>query len=269
MAAGSRDRGGRMTAVAAAPSAPPVVDFLVRAARAFTPGSWVFVGFHWPVLAGQLAAELSPQRPPVQCFEAGAATIGAGRQIPTSTTDYPAYADALGWTGSTTDALLGLARRFDRVVLDAGTVDMAGRVNSSFVGDRARPRVRLPGGGGSADIAAAARDLVWLHGGADPQRLQRRVEHVTAAPAPEAIVRLHTRWGVVRLGAQPSVESLVDGPGTGGFLARMGELGVAVDGYAAAEAVPEDQRRQARDLLDRAAERGYEVAVRARYEENR
>lgn len=252
-----------------APTAPTVVDFLVRAARAFTPGAWVFVGFHWPVLAGQLAAELNPESPPVQCFEAGAATVGAGRQVPTSTTDYPAYGDALGWTGGSTDALFGLGRRFDRVVLDAGTVDVAGRVNSSFVGERTRPRVRLPGGGGSADIAAAARDLVWLHGGADPQRLQHRVEHVTAAPSPSAVVRLYTRWGVVRLGAAPSLESLIDGPGGGAFLARMSELGVAVDSYAAADAVTEGERRQARDLLERAAERGYEVAVRARQEESR
>lgn len=249
--------------------APAATGFLVRAARAFPSGAWVFVGFHWPVLAGQLAAELHPEHPPVQCFEAGAATAAAGRQVPTSTTDYPAYGNAIVWTGSTADALLGLGRRFHRVVLDAGTVDTTGRVNSSFLGGRARPRVRLPGGGGSADIAAAARDLIWLHGGTDLQRLQRRVEHVTAAPAPGATVRLHTRWGVLELGPAPSVESLVDGPGTDRFLDRMAELGVAVNGAAVAEPCSDEEQRQARDLLHRAAERGYEVAVRARQEDHR
>jgi len=54
------------------------VDFLVRAAREFRRGGWVFTGFHWPVLAGQLAYALDGQ-PFSQVFEAGASTHGAGR----------------------------------------------------------------------------------------------------------------------------------------------------------------------------------------------
>lgn len=108
------------------------LGFLVRAAHEFRRGGWVFTGFHWPVLAGQLAARLP-------------------------------------------------ARRFDRVVLDAANVDVRGRVNSSFIGPREQPTVRLPGGGGSADIVARAAEVVWLHGGGDPRRVQAEVEQAEAA----------------------------------------------------------------------------------------
>jgi glutaconate CoA-transferase subunit B len=240
-----------------------VVDFLVRAAREFGPGEWVFTGFHWPVLAGQLAAELRPADGPVLCYEGGAATWGVAAQVPTSTTDYPAYADVIGYRTGTPDMLLAMARRFDRVVLDAGNVDLRGRVNSSFLGERDRPSVRLPGGGGAPDIAAAARELVWLHGGSDPSRLQAAVEHVTAAPGPQASVRLHTRWGELRLGASPALRTIADGPDVERFLARLTELEVPADAAVPAAPVTADERASARGLLARAAERGYQVARQA------
>ena len=64
-------------------------------------------------------------------------------------------------------------RRADRVVLDAANVDLRGRVNATAIGPYARPRVRLAGGGGAADAARHARELVLLHGGTDPERLVR------------------------------------------------------------------------------------------------
>jgi glutaconate CoA-transferase subunit B len=156
-----------------------------------------------------------------------------------------------------------MARRFDRVVLDAGNVDLRGRVNSSFLGERGWPSVRLPGGGGAPDIAAAARELVWLHGGSDPSRLQAAVEHVTAAPGPQASVRLHTRWGELRLGASPALRTIADGPDVERFLARLTELEVPVDAAVPAAPVTADERARARDVLARAAERGYQVARQA------
>ena len=51
------------------------VDFLVRAAREFRRGGWVFTGFHWPVLAGHLAWRL-PGEEFAQVFEAGAGSFG-------------------------------------------------------------------------------------------------------------------------------------------------------------------------------------------------
>jgi len=238
------------------------VEFLVRAGREFRRGGWVFTGFHWPVLAGQLAHRL-PGAEFTQAFEAGASTHEAGRLVPTSTTDYPAYGNALGYVADTAAVLLAMARRFDRVVLDAGNVDVLGRVNSSFIGERARPAVRLPGGGGAADVAAAARELVWLHGGTDLRRIHSRVEHVTAAPGPDALVRLHTRWGVARLRPEPVLEEVADVPGVDAFVAHLDGLGVRTSGAAARERAQPGELSAAVEVLRAAADRGYAVARRA------
>lgn len=244
----------------------PTVDFLVRSAREFRRGGWVFTGFHWPVLAGHVAHRLDGA-PFVQVFEAGAGCWGPGESVPTSTTDYPAYANAVGWTASTADVLLGMARRFDRVVLDAGNVDVAGRVNSSFLGKRERPTVRLPGGGGAPDVAARAQELVWLHGGADLRRIQANVEHVTAAPGRDSVVWLHTRWGVLRLGTDPWLAELAeDEPGVDEFVAHLNRLGVRIDAAAPRPPILDAERRAAAGVLIEAATRGYAVARRARTE---
>lgn len=243
----------------------PTIDFLVLAAREFRRGGWVFTGFHWPVLAGQLAYSL-PGSEFTQVFEAGASTHEAGRLVPTSTTDYPAYGNALGYVGDSAGVLLAMARRFDRVILDAGNIDVRGRVNSSYIGDRARPTVRLPGGGGAADVAAVARELVWLHGGADLRRIQARVEHVTASPGPHALVRLHTRWGIARLGPEPVLEEIADVEGAERFAAHLESLGVRSTGAAAREPVRPQERAKASEVLRAAASRGYAVARRATVE---
>lgn len=238
------------------------VDFLVRAAREFRLGGYVFTGFHWPVLAGHLAHALRGE-PFVQAFEAGAMTVGPGRIVPTSTTDYPAYGNALGYVGDTADILLAMARRFDRVVLDASNVDVLGRVNASYIGSSERPTVRLPGGGGAADVAARARELVWLSGAPDFSRIQRSVDHVTSAPATRAVIRLHTRWGVTLLGASPRVVEVADLPGTDAFLAHLRSLGVACDSPEPRPAIAEDERQAGIAVLREAAQRGYQVARRA------
>lgn len=240
-----------------------VVDFLVRAAREFRRGGWVFTGFHWPVLAGRVAHALEGESF-TQVFEAGVSTHGPGRQVATSTTDYPAYADAFGFLGDSASILLANARRFDRVVLDASNVDIRGRVNSSFIGaDRRHPAVRLPGGGGAPDIAGQARELVWLCGAPDLRRFQAEVEHVTAAPGAGSLVRLHTRWGVVRLGDAPLVEEVADAQGADAFLEHAAALGASTAGVAERRAVSVEERAAAIEVLTEAAARGYQVASRA------
>lgn len=239
-----------------------VAGFLVRAAREFRRGGWVFTGFHWPVLAGQLAYELEGESF-TQVFEAGASVHGAAASMPTSTTDYPSYANALGFAGTTADVLLGMARRFDRVVLDAGNVDIRGRVNSSLIGPSGAPKVRLPGGGGAPDISARARELVWLSGGDDLRRIQRKVEHVTAAPRPGALVHLHTRWGVARLGDAPELVELADVPGADDFAGHLAALGAHVGPVRFRPPASEAELAAARRVLAAAADRGYQVAQRA------
>ena len=227
-----------------------VVAFLAMAAREFR--GWVFTGFHWPVLAGQVAARLGNDVR--QLFEAGFATEGPAAELPTSTTDFAAFGDAVVWQG---DVLGTLVRRADLVVLDAANVDLAGRVNSTAIGDYRSPRVRMPGGGGAPDAAAAARDLLLLYGGADPGRIVERVEHVTAAPG--GPVRLRTRWGTVRLGASPRLLTR-----NGDVLAdRLRDLGVDTADAKVEEPPSEREMSVAAEVLLAAAKRGYVVAREA------
>lgn len=241
---------------------PVAVEFLIRAAREFRRGGWIFTGFHWPVLAGQLAHDLEG-KPFRQIFEAGAITDRAAAEVPTSTTDYAAYGNAITYAGSTADVLLAMARRLDRVVLDASNIDLAGKVNSSLIGPTSRPTVRLPGGGGAPDIAARARELVWLFGSASLSRLHARLEHVTAAPGGSTLVRMHSRWGILRLGDQPVLEEIADVPGAEDFRRLLVELGVEVSQPAERPCSTPTERAAAVALLAEAAERGYGVARRA------
>jgi glutaconate CoA-transferase subunit B len=228
-----------------------VVAFLALAAREFR--GWVFTGFHWPVLAGEVAARLNDRRFR-QLFEAGFATEGPAAELPTSTTDFAAFGDAVVWRG---DVLGTMVRRADLVVLDAANVDLAGRVNSTAIGDYRSPRVRMPGGGGAPDAAGAARDLLLLYGGANPSRIVERVEHVTAAPGGPVLLR--TRWGTVRLGAEPRLLTT-----TGEVLAdRLRELGVDTSGARQEEPPSEREMSVAAEVLTEAAKRGYLVAREA------
>ncbi|GAA3731626.1 CoA-transferase [Salinactinospora qingdaonensis] len=241
---------------------PAVLGFLAHASEYYADGATVFTGFHWPVLAAELAARLRGDRF-THYFEAGVACGGQARQLATSTTDYAAYHGSHGFSGAMADVLFGLAPRFDLAVLDAGTVDMAGRVNATAVGDLAAPRVRLPGGGGAADIAGGARDLLLLHGGHDPRRLQRRVDHVTAAPGENTRVRLLTRWGLLRLGRRPYLLERFDTPGHTAFTEQLTHLGVAHEEAPWAAPVAPTALRAAERVLIDAAHRGYAVAARA------
>lgn len=238
-------------------------DFLVRAAREFRRGGWVFTGFHWPVLAGQCAHALSGN-PFAQIFEAGVSTHEAGQQVPTSTTDYTAFSNAFGYVGQSSEILLSGARKFDLSVLDASNVDVQGRVNSSFIGEsRDNLNVRLPGGGGAPDIANQARELLLLSGADSFQRFQKRLEHVTAAPGPATLTRLHTRWGVLRLGTDPVLEEIADVRGADDFVTHCINLGIDTHSPAERTASTPEEHEAAHRVLVGAANRGYHVATRA------
>jgi glutaconate CoA-transferase subunit B len=238
------------------------VAFLIRASAPYRAGGWVFTGFHWPVLAGYLAA-MTNSEDLVQVFESGVVCNGPLRSVPTSTTDSFALADGQCVQLSSLDVLHGLMRRLHSVVLDAGNVDVRGRINSTAVGPWRHPSVRLPGGGGAPDAMARARSLILLHGGPDPSRLVPAVEHVTSAPRSDTQVALITRWGTLALGDVPRLETVVDGPGQDAFLTRLDELGV--DSAAAQlESAPDElDVASALTVLRSAADRGYLVARRA------
>lgn len=246
----------------AGPPAASVVDVLALGAREIHRASWVFTGFNLPVLAARVARRRIDSTF-VQLLEAGAALDRDTVELVTSTTDFHAYADVTCYRGATADVLLTLIARCDLVVLDGATIDLSGRTNAHAIGPTAHPKVRLPGGGGAPDAAARATDLLFLNANDDVHRICAGVEHISTSPAAAQRIRLVTRWGVLRLGAEPAMEAVLDGPGVDAALTYLAALGV--DTAAAAEVIPpnEDERADAIAVLHEAAAKGYDMAARA------
>jgi glutaconate CoA-transferase subunit B len=84
----------------------------------------------------------------------------------------------------------------DRMFLGAAQIDQCGRLNLTVIGDRDRPRVRLPGGGGAAVLAQVVRHIVVWRTRHTPQVFVPKVDFVTAQGNVETVV---TPLGVLGL----------------------------------------------------------------------
>jgi glutaconate CoA-transferase, subunit B len=135
----------------------------VAAARRLRDGDVCFVGIGLPSLAANLArATHAPEC--VLVYESG--TIGAKpAELPLSIGD--------GELAETADAVVSVPEMFaywlqsgriDVGFLGAAQIDRRANLNSTVIGDYARPNVRLPGGGGAPEIATSARDVFVMLG---------------------------------------------------------------------------------------------------------
>jgi glutaconate CoA-transferase subunit B len=131
----------------------------VAAARELANGAVCFVGIGLPSTAANLARQThAPDI--VLIYESG--TIGAKpTQLPLSIGD--------GELAETADAIVSVpeifaywlqAGRVDVGFLSAAQLDRFGNINTTVIGDYARPSVRLPGAGGAPEIAASAKKVI-------------------------------------------------------------------------------------------------------------
>jgi glutaconate CoA-transferase subunit B len=130
----------------------------VAAARRLRDGTVCFVGIGLPSLASNLARRTHAPGC-VLVYESG--TIGAKpATLPLSIGD--------GELAETADAVVSVPEifaywlqggRIDVGFLGAAQIDRHGNLNSTVIGSYARPRVRLPGGGGAPEIALGVRDV--------------------------------------------------------------------------------------------------------------
>jgi len=148
------------------------------AARELQDGEVVFVGIGLPNLACNLARATHAPRL-VLLYESGA--VGAvPERLPVSIGD-PALV-----TGSL--MVCGMADVFQCILqngrievgfLGGAQVDRYGNINTTVIGPYARPKVRLPGSGGAAEIAIhARRTLIVAKLG--PRAFPERVDFVTS-----------------------------------------------------------------------------------------
>ncbi len=88
--------------------------------------------------------------------------------------------------------------RLDLFFLSGGQIDAQGNLNLFAVGEHERPRVRLPGGAGSAMIYYLARRVVLFRRQHTPRIFVPRVDHVTSpGSSPPAVVRPGGPWQCV------------------------------------------------------------------------
>lgn len=78
--------------------------------------------------------------------------------------------------------------KLDTAFLSGVQIDQQGRINMSAIGDYERPKVRLPGGAGSAFLMETARRVLMWRTRHDPKTFVPRVSFATAAGRVERVV---------------------------------------------------------------------------------
>ena len=148
------------------------------ASREIRDGELVFVGMRLPIIAYAVARNTHAPN------ARGLFEVGLMRDQPASTYlgtmgDPPNVAGALWATRMSNVMALMAQGRVDLGFIGGAEVDRYGNLNTSYVGPPERPRVKLPGSGGGADIAILSRRWVTLmtH---ERRRLVERVSFVTS-----------------------------------------------------------------------------------------
>jgi glutaconate CoA-transferase subunit B len=151
----------------------------VYSARALTNGQVVFAGVGTPLLAASLAQRLDCPDLTI-LFEGG--VIGAyveDGKLPPSTNDQRCTKLSNMILGSSEVMLLMQRGYVDLGFLGGAQIDQFGNLNSSFIGDTAKPKVRLPGSGGANDIASLTEFIVSIR-----HERRRFVPHVDFITTP-------------------------------------------------------------------------------------
>jgi glutaconate CoA-transferase, subunit B len=148
------------------------------ASREIRDGDLVFVGMRLPILAYAVAR--STHAPNARgLFEVGLMRDSAATAYLGTMGDPPNVDGAL-WATRMSNVMALMAQGLvDLGFIGGAEVDRFGNLNTSYVGDPARPAVKLPGSGGGADIAILSRRWVTLmtH---EPRRLVNEVSFITS-----------------------------------------------------------------------------------------
>src|SRR5712692_2506178 len=169
------------------------------ASREIRDGAVVFVGMRLPILAYAVARNSHAP------LARGLFEVGLMRDQPASgflgtMGDPPNVTGAL-WATRMSNAMALMAQgEVDLGFIGGAEVDRFGNLNTSYVGDPRRPKVKLPGSGGGADIAILSRRWVTLMSH-ERRRLVDRVSYITSPGYGDGTPGWRKRNGI--LGAGP------------------------------------------------------------------
>ena len=157
-----------------------------QAARQLRDGEVVFVGIGLPNVACNLARRLHAPGL-VLIYESGA--VGAEPQrLPISIGDPALVTDSLS-VCSMFDVFSYYLQGglIDVGFLQGAQIDRRGNLNTTVIGDYARPKVRLPGSGGACEIAILAK-RVFVMAPQSKRSFPERVDFVTSPSKPPEMV---------------------------------------------------------------------------------
>jgi glutaconate CoA-transferase subunit B len=158
-----------------------------QAARQLRDGEVVFVGIGLPNVACNLARRLHAPGL-VLIYESGA--VGAEpKRLPISIGDPSLVTDSLS-VCSMFDVFNYYLQGglIDVGFLQGAQIDRFGNLNTTVIGDYARPKVRLPGSGGACEIAILAK-RVFVIAPQNKRSFPERVDFITSpAKPPEMVV---------------------------------------------------------------------------------
>ncbi|MDQ6771567.1 MAG: CoA-transferase [Candidatus Dormibacteraeota bacterium] len=151
---------------------------VAAAAREIYDGDVVFVGMRLPILAyGVARGTHAPKARAL--FEVGLMRDQPAAAFLGTMADPPNVAGALWATRMSNLMALMAQGDVDLGFIGGAEVDRFGNLNTSYIGDPAQPRTKLPGSGGAADIAILSRRWVTLMSH-EPRRLVERVSYITS-----------------------------------------------------------------------------------------
>ena len=151
---------------------------IIASAREIQDGELVFVGMRLPITAYGVARV--PHAPDaVGLFECGVARYAPATDMLYTMGDPPNQLNA-AWTTGLIPVMSQLTRgRVDAGFIGGAEVDRFGNVNTSYIGDYNNPKIKLPGSGGAADIAAMSKRLLVIINH-EERRLVEKVDYVTS-----------------------------------------------------------------------------------------
>jgi glutaconate CoA-transferase subunit B len=151
---------------------------VITAAREIRDDDVVFVGMRLPLVAFAYAKRTHAPGA-TGLFENGLIRDRPSPAALLTMSDLPNIPGALWCTGTLEIMALLQQGLVDLGFIGGAEIDRFGNLNTSYVGDWRRPKVRLPGSGGGADIASLARRFVVIMP-QEKHRFRDRVDYVTS-----------------------------------------------------------------------------------------
>lgn len=151
----------------------------VAASRLLRDHRVVFAGIGMPLVAATLAKRTHAPHLTIILEGGIVGTNPLPGMLPSSTNELRAATGAEMFTSITDIFLLAQRGYFDYGFLGVAQIDPYGNINTSIIGDRARPAVRLPGTGGANDIISLCNQtlVVTTH---EPRRFVESVDFITS-----------------------------------------------------------------------------------------